>query len=350
MNFSHPLTAFFCLLTQIFVGQLVNGGFENYSSIPTAPGQWQVVTAWNNAMSSASSPDYYHLAAGVDADIPETPFGIVEPAQGSAIMGFLVAGRPGSNTREYLTACFSSALTIGKKYSLHFKITNGLKTEFSTSGLGVKNFGVLFSTSQPTQNSGQPMIASPQYHYADLLYDKEWHEMSFTFTADQPYRFMTVGLFSDDAQSPAITVEGANPLYAYYFVDDFSLDLIEDPNKPGEFIGDKLEKPVSTFPVTNQDLFFVPNSFTPNEDGNNDSFLPSYNLNKEWQFKMLSVYNRWGDLIFKSTDKTFGWDGNFNGKPADAGVFVWQIDYLKWDESANQWLTTANKGTVNLIR
>src|SRR5437016_1900588 len=58
--------------------------------------------------------------------------------------------------------------------------------------------------------------------------------------------------------------------------------------------------------VSTPEAAFVPNAFTPNSDGINDTFrVKGENLQ---DFKML-VYDRWGEVIFESTNPNEGWDG-----------------------------------------
>jgi len=64
------------------------------------------------------------------------------------------------------------------------------------------------------------------------------------------------------------------------------------------------------------------NAFTPNGDGLNDTFKPVVNTELVRQFNM-SIYNKWGERIFETSDATKGWDG----ENAMAGVYVWVISY-----------------------
>lgn len=66
----------------------------------------------------------------------------------------------------------------------------------------------------------------------------------------------------------------------------------------------------------------VPNAFTPNGDGLNDTFKPVVNIELVRQFSM-TIYNKWGERIFETSDATKGWDG----ENAMAGVYVWVISY-----------------------
>lgn len=77
---------------------------------------------------------------------------------------------------------------------------------------------------------------------------------------------------------------------------------------------------------------FVSNSFTPNGDGVNDRFLPSFsqacNL-IEYEF---GIYNKWGKEIFTCIETTDYWDGNINGKKAPLGLYIWKLKYRLTDE------------------
>ena len=71
----------------------------------------------------------------------------------------------------------------------------------------------------------------------------------------------------------------------------------------------------------------VPNGFTPNGDGLNDIFIPVVSNSDQIKFYRFEVYNRWGQLVFESTKPGEGWDGKFNGKQAQFGVYNWIVRY-----------------------
>ncbi len=95
-----------------------------------------------------------------------------------------------------------------------------------------------------------------------------------------------------------------------------------------------------------EDLVFIPNSFTPDNDGTNDRFQPVFYLTPA-KFK-LSIYNRYGELIYYSEDPTQGWDGSaYNGDHyAPNGVY----SYILQIESNFTRKTTQLSGHVSLIR
>ena len=71
-------------------------------------------------------------------------------------------------------------------------------------------------------------------------------------------------------------------------------------------------------------LFYVPNSFTPNGDGINDVFKPSGEAIDITNYSM-TIYNRWGKVVFKTNDINAGWDGKYNGEKVPTGVYAWKI-------------------------
>lgn len=71
----------------------------------------------------------------------------------------------------------------------------------------------------------------------------------------------------------------------------------------------------------------IPNSFTPNGDGLNDYFLPRQNLSRSLVSYKMTVYNRWGQVIFEAVSlEGRGWDGKFNNVDQPSGVYIYIID------------------------
>ena len=100
-----------------------------------------------------------------------------------------------------------------------------------------------------------------------------------------------------------------------------------------------------TIIVEDEVIFYVPNSFTPNNSGHNDFFLPVITSGIDIYHYKLTVFNRWGELVFMSYDPSIGWDGSYNGDVQD-GTYIWQIDY----EVINKDKRETVRGTVSLLR
>ncbi len=72
-------------------------------------------------------------------------------------------------------------------------------------------------------------------------------------------------------------------------------------------------------------VIYAPDAFSPNADGVNDVFQP-FACN-DITIASLSVYDRWGELIFNTTSPPFAWDGSYKGERCPSTVYSWQIDY-----------------------
>ncbi len=91
---------------------------------------------------------------------------------------------------------------------------------------------------------------------------------------------------------------------------------------------------------------YIPNAFTPDGDGYNDLFrvttgdpLPELRL---------SIFNRWGEEIFTSSDAALEWDGTYAGQPAPEGVYTYQVTYRKLADAGV--VARQMRGHVTLIR
>ena len=88
----------------------------------------------------------------------------------------------------------------------------------------------------------------------------------------------------------------------------------------------------------------VPTGFTPNNDGRNDFFAP-LNAVKALDLQF-TVYNRWGQLVFKTNNWKQGWDGKVRGIDQQAGIYVWFLTYTDRDSKEKRQM----KGTAALVR
>lgn len=94
---------------------------------------------------------------------------------------------------------------------------------------------------------------------------------------------------------------------------------------------------------------FLPNAFSPNADGVNDTFFPQDGGDLE-VIHSLQIFDRWGEQLFNAADlppnrADLGWDGKLNGKATHAGVYAWVME-ASFRDGARKVL----RGTVTLIR
>ncbi len=86
---------------------------------------------------------------------------------------------------------------------------------------------------------------------------------------------------------------------------------------------------------------WLPDVFTPNNDGRNDMFF----VRGPVKVMKLEIYNQWGYLVFKSDKQTDGWDGKYKGVDQSEGGYVWRLEAITTDEQ-----TIEESGLVTIIR
>ncbi|WP_207496775.1 gliding motility-associated C-terminal domain-containing protein [Aridibaculum aurantiacum] len=88
---------------------------------------------------------------------------------------------------------------------------------------------------------------------------------------------------------------------------------------------------------------WVPTAFTPNGDGKNDYFKAM--TDGAFVRFRLTVFSRWGEVIFSSNDPKRWWDGSFKGMALPTGAYVWTCDYQLYGD-----VNKSEKGMVTLLR
>lgn len=88
---------------------------------------------------------------------------------------------------------------------------------------------------------------------------------------------------------------------------------------------------------------YIPNAFTPNGDGKNDNLMPYFP--GDITLKNFSIYNRWGQRVFATSQRGIGWDGKVNNQLQQSGTFIWTIQL---NNSKGELIE--KKGSITLIR
>lgn len=101
-----------------------------------------------------------------------------------------------------------------------------------------------------------------------------------------------------------------------------------------------------------ESLLDVPNAFSPNGDGINDEFRVVFKSLKTYN---ITIYNRWGRVVYKSSDPSKGWDGRIGGRVAAAGTYYYIIEATgtdKYQEGKHkgQNVRYSKKGHINLFK
>jgi gliding motility-associated-like protein len=99
---------------------------------------------------------------------------------------------------------------------------------------------------------------------------------------------------------------------------------------------------ISSCPVVT--YFYLPTAFTPNGDGLNDTFRPIFSETVEFH---LIIFNRWGEMVFETSDSGKGWDGTYKGSYCAPGVYTYILTYPDPQSSGS---TKKITGFVTLVR
>ncbi|MFZ9612180.1 MAG: gliding motility-associated C-terminal domain-containing protein [Crocinitomicaceae bacterium] len=152
--------------------------------------------------------------------------------------------------------------------------------------------------------------------------------------------------------SPCIAGDSltVNPFYTTNYVATYTLN--------GCSVSDTV---LVTVNFATQVLIELPNSFSPNEDGENDYFRVLTNVDKDQNFTNnanngfveggaiaeidLRVYNRYGQMVFRTTNPHEGWDGTFNGKPLNPATYTYIMNFRTIDGRSGD-----RSGNVTLFR
>ena len=158
------------------------------------------------------------------------------------------------------------------------------------------------------------------------------------FVLDATQSFNATYLWSTGALSPSITVTTPG----LYRVEVSSVCLtVEDQSEvvPEE----DCEEEVDSGPV-----FYIPNVFSPNDDGINDVFQVATDLPENVLAMEAKIFDRWGNQVFGSVQDPFTWDGYFNGTPMNPAVYVYVIK-IRYNTDAGE-REEVFYGDVTLLR
>ena len=315
---------------------VANPSFENYSTCPSTAGEICNAINWfqpNNVVNVCTgSSDYYNQCAPYgNTSVPVNDYSGHQAARtGDAYAGFMVYdGEFASQyqAREYIEGTLITPLTQGIEYCVEFYVSLS-----DTCGYGISNLGIYFTNDSFLYPDWAfqyiPVVPQVENGFSNIITDKEnWILISGSFIAAGGEKFITIGNFDSDSMTNAQFVGTTPfPLSGYYF-DDFSVFRCTD-----------------TIPVIIEDpnSFFIPNAFSPNNDGNNDVL---YVRGKNIQEISLLIYDRWGQRVFVTQNINEDWDGKYNGEKLENAVFVYYLSLTYADGK-----TETKKGNVSLIR
>ena len=166
---------------------------------------------------------------------------------------------------------------------------------------------------------------------------------------------------SNDGSIELTQINAAAPYTITWSVqsdDQYFLEQLQE----GEYVlniedvdGCTFEKTFNLSPTSNEIedclTFYIPNIFSPNNDGNNDIFSIFFDSSSEiTNIISLEVYNRWGEILFEQTNidpesDDLGWNGDYKGEPLNPGIYIYRIVLAFENDSTLQF-----SGDIMLLR
>lgn len=127
-----------------------------------------------------------------------------------------------------------------------------------------------------------------------------------------------------------------NPEYLYSDTGSYIIELIVETEHQ---CTDTVSRTVK---VEQEYHFYIPDAFTPNEDGKNDEFRGYGEFFTEYQ---MSIYDRWGEEIFVTNEADNGWGGTYKGAPVEMGTYIYTFLIIDWEGNDHTY-----RGRVTLVR
>ncbi len=313
------------------------------------------------------------------------------PRTGDIMAGFFAYTIPGFDQREYVQVQLTQPLEACRLYRVSFYVSLADSTELSTSRIGAH-----LSTTAQSLGSDGVLVLNPQIEASSVIDDTtNWVLVVDTIEVPAAYEYLTIGNFYDDANTDTTINSGGSgapgTYGAYYFLDDVAVERVcpEVTLGPDQTfcIGDTLFLGIpagvcytrfewstgdtvnTTLNIVDEGSYFITmwqdtcvfgdtlfadgltcpaiveeaNVFTPNGDGINDVFIPvSFSRVKTVEMK---IYDRWGNLLYTTTDLNNGWDGKRNGVDCTEGVYFYTITFRGVDLKFEM-----RKGAFTLMR
>jgi len=283
-----------------------NGGTSPYSY------SWSGTTSSSATASNLSAGTYTATVTDANGCTSTSTAIITQPTAITAVTSFI----PGPCDRNNTADVVVNGGTPGYTYSWN---TNPIQTTATATNVPAGNYIVTVTDNngctktQTLTITNTSITPTPAFSVtpisASVLYDPV-----FTFTDSSANANIWDWDFGDGDSS---TIQ--NPTHIYADTGKYCITLTVTNLPSG--CKDSTTKCVT---VEGDWTFFIPNSFTPNEDGINDMFEAKGMGLKEFK---LYIFDRWGNMIFESDDIKKGWDGKANGgsELAQMDVYVYKI-------------------------
>jgi gliding motility-associated-like protein len=277
-----------------------NPSFEEFEgNCPDSTG-FEELKNWYSAY---LTPDYFSGCNSITyLNIPTNVAGFQKPLDGLGYIGFVYYASNGSEEKEYVQVKLIDKLETGRKYKLSYYTSAANNGKFAIDQLGAwLHADSLVNSLNLFITEVTPQVCS--YNDIFLTDTTYWTKVEGCFQAKGDERYLTLGNFVKNSETKFVNLTDTNgslSCCAYYLIDMVELFRVPD--------------------CTHN---IVSNIITPNSDEINDvvQFTDEQSGNCS-----LSIYNRWGNLVYSSTGKNLLWNGlNQQGNTLFAGVYYYVL-------------------------
>lgn len=240
----------------------------------------------------------------------------------------------------------NSCSDVPVNFSLIFNRVDSVKWNFGDTSSGAQNFSDLHTPQHLYSNAGTYVVKAIIYSkcFVDSCFDTvnvittkkvrisanitdQIVCKNFVFNVDASAPSADKYLWSTGNQKPVQTITRADS-YSVLATNSCSSDQ-------------------KAFKVTYKTCdcnIYIPNAFTPNYDGLNDIFRPAIKCYpKDYSF---IIYNRFGQIVYRTSEINKGWDGRINSYDASTGAYIWLVQY----RDPNDYSIQKKQGTFILVK
>ncbi len=295
---------------------------------------FEAITCGNSDRVELNANDYPWFAPNTGS----SDIRCVNPRTGNQHGGFSVVG----TKYEYL----SSKLLDTLKASCRYRVEFYLKTE-DPSFDAIDSIGIHFSKDSISESSSLNINALPQIatNAEEGINNFNYELFSDSFEASGGEAYLTIGNFNNPSN---LYTEG-NLGFNYYYVDDISLVLIDCDTitPPDTSVSDTTNPSDTTSNPTDSILnqinkVYIPNAFSPNNDGINDLLIVQGEGIKSYQ---INIFDRFGLNVFSSNNIKERFSGKYKGKKLTAGSYNYDIIVTYIDNTSETLI-----GNITLLR
>jgi gliding motility-associated-like protein len=270
----------------------------------------------------------------------------ITPANGTGLnrIGYLAGVSYNTLTDWQATGKDGNSISVDPVYNDLAKgdlTPTKIPTENGGANVGITTdaYNVVRNTSTPDIGAIEYTICHPLTTPVLTVDEAGVNTIKFSWTAvagTSGYRVSRDGINwsipSSGAMGTTHTIIGLNPSDSVDFIVKALGARVDCPDYLSQWV----------HPKAQNDKVFIPNTFSPNNNGIDDNFAVYSTVMKTMH---LAVFNQWGVKVFETNDPKGMWDGNFKGQPQAVGVYIYVVTGTLFDGTkVNQ------KGTFNLIR